>query len=916
MSRRPIWSVVTAATVTVAVLVALSLPAVAQDPAGSTAYLPFVPREPVPPVWTVEGCNAYPFPFFFADFVAVAGVIRGPQSLGLRNPVVTVEWRTPSGAPVGVWTGAAASSYLPPGGAMGFRLQGPIASAPTGWASVACTVSGQASSERGYHLRMSNVAAIGGGARTIVGTVTNETAAPTASWAIAVLLRASDGTIVASQVEERFDPLPANGSVSFAIPLDREAIGAFVAEAYASAGVVPPPTATPSPTRTPTPSATPSPGGAGTATPTSSPVTTATPTGTPVPTTGWTSVATVTTATLRTIALTSDDEGWAAGDNGTIVRLKGGQWLTTTSPISASPRTIRALAMADREFGLAVGDLGTLLAFRYDPTALTQTWRDQSSVLATMVPTAAGQQLTALALYSRTFGLIGTATGDVYLITGTVTVTGTPPLTVTEVLTQIVPFASPGNVRLSGMAILGPSQAVAVSAEDPGNLSNAFIWNGTSWTPTLTATQPFSSVAAAGGRVVVVGASGLISQTLDGVTWSSVTPGSVGGPLAAVALGSAGYGGAVGASGLAVRITPTGTLATTITPPNHLLGNAAVSPARVWAVGANGAVAKYVDLTVVPSTPTPTPTPIWQPPATVTPAVGLRGVAARDRSLAFAVGDNGVIFRSVDGTTWVTVTSPTTATWNGVAAAGSAFWAVGDANSLGGFLNGSWSLAGTGIVTPSVSLRSVALADPNAGIAVVSGLAGPGCCVVRGPGGWSYQPLDTSLSTWHGVAMPSANLAWTVGVTDGQGAIGRWTPGAFALLSVPPGPALTAVSALTTGLAYAGGEGGRLLLYDPNIFDGWVTVSSPATTTIRSIALVAPGEGWALAEGNVVLRLQGGSWRLANTLVPLGGVPPLRAVTALASGDVWLVGDGGTVVYRAPSGTVQRGALLLGGGGW
>jgi hypothetical protein len=917
VGTRPLGNLLVAAILTVVVVGALSVPAIAQDPVGSTAYIPLVPRDPIPPpapVWTVERCGAYPFQFFFADFLAVAGVIRSGGGAGLANPLVTVRWRDLAGNELAVWSGAAASSYLPPDGAMGFRLQRPVSAVSDRWASVDCEVSGQPSNQPGYRLVASNVVAIGGGSRTIAGTVTNASAAPVSRWAIVVLLRGQDGAVLASQLEERFDPLPANGSAQFAIALDRDPGGEAVAEAYPSAGVVPPPTPTPSPTRTPT--ITPSPTVVLTAT--ASPVVTqtATPTGTPLPTTGWSTVPTVTTATLRTIALTSDDEGWAAGDNGTILRLKGGQWLTATSPLSGSATAIRALAMADPEFGLAVGDAGTLLAFRYDPTALTQTWQNQSSFLAASVPTAASENLSALAMYSRTFGLIGTTSGSIYQVNGTVAVSGTPPLTTTHYLTQIVPVASPGAVTISGLAILGPSQAVAVSAQPAGSVSNAFFWNGATWTPTLTATQPLSSVTVAGGRVMVAGASGILSQTFDGKNWTSVTPSSVGGPLAAVALGVATYGGAVGASGLALRITPSGTLTTTVTPANDLLADAAVSPARVWAVGANGATVKYVDLTVVPSTPTPTPTPIWQAPAAVTPTVALHGVAARDRSLAVAVGTNGAIIHSLDGSTWLTVTSPTTATWNGVAATSNALWAVGENSTLAGYLSGAWSLAGIGGLTTTISLRGIALAEPNAGLAVGSGTGVAGCCIVRGVGGWSYQPLDTSQSSWHAVAMPSANLAWTVGEKTGQGVLGRWTPGAFSLQALPPGGPLRAVSALPTGLAYAGGEGGRLLRYDPSVFDGWVSIPSPATTTIRAIALVGPDDGWALADGNVVLRLQGGSWQLANTLYALSGLPPLRSLAALPSGEVWLVGDGGTVVFRAPSGRAQRGALHTPAGGW
>lgn len=926
MGGRPVWNLSAALLLMALVLAAVVVgggAADAQQP--HEVWIPLVPKDPtptatvVPAVWNVHGCAAYPFQFFFSDFLAAAGIIRGALTTGLLNPFVTVRWLDAGGSQVAVWTGAAATSYLPPNTSMGFRLQDQIAGVPANWTRVTCEVGGTPANEPGYALTTSNVAAVGGSPRTVVGTVTNGTGTPASTWSVFAVLRAFDGTVIASQIEQRFDPLPANGSASFAVPMDRDVGGDFVVEAYASAGVVPPATPTPSATRTATPSPTPS-GTPGTATPTGSPVltTTATPTATPIPTTGWSVVPTVTLATLRTIALTSDDEGWAAGDGGTILRLKGGQWLTVTSPISGSPNALRSLAMADTELGWAVGDNGTLLSFRYNPTVLTQTWQDHSSYLASAVPPAAAQNLTAIAVFSRTYGLIGTSVGAVYQITGTVAVSGTPPLTTTQYLTQIVALPPvPGNPHVTGLAIVGLNRALATTSA--GQNSGAFLWDGAAWTQTLSATSALSSATYAGGRVVVAGASGQIAQTFDGATWTSISVTGVSGDLFSVDLGTAGYGGAVGVSGLAVRFTPSGTFSSPISTTNTLYGDSAVSPARVWAVGANGTIAKYVDLTVVPSTPTATPTAIWQAPATVTPSVHLTGVAAAGHNLAFAVGVSGTIFQSLDGTYWITVASPTTQTWNAIAAtSGGAVWAVGQNNSLGGYVGGNWSLAGTGVPTASTSIVGVALFDPNAGIAVGDVPDGPGCCIVRAPAGWSYQPLDTSRTTWNAVAMPQANLAWTVGysTTLAKGAIGRWTSGSFSLISTPPVGHLYTVNALPTGLAFAGGEGGAILMYDPSIVDAWVTVPSPTGATIRSIALVSAGDGWALADGNVILRWQQGSWRLANVLFPLSGVGPLRSLAALPSGDVWVVGDNGAIFHRAPSGTVQQGSFLRPAGGW
>ncbi|MCL6650465.1 MAG: hypothetical protein K6U89_19380 [Chloroflexi bacterium] len=611
---------------------------------------------------------------------------------------------------------------------------------------------------------------------------------------------------------------------------------------------------------------------------------------------------TVTLVNLRGVALSADDEGWAVGDGGVILRLRAGQWFTAPSPTT---NTLFGISLVDREFGFAVGEGGTLLAFQFNPLTSSQRWRDDRAALPPALQTIS---LTAVTAVSRTFGLIGSVTGLVYQITGTTSVVGTPPLTSAVYLTSVQPLG-PGGLPLPlpvvALAAVSPTLAWAATAAPTAPLSPSLVfrWDGTSWSPVLTSTTPFRALTFREGRLLATGDTGVISQSFDfGDSWTTFPVAPIT-PLYGVSLGTKSYGAAVGQGGVAVRIAPTPPSAVATPVTATLRSDAAVSPARVWAVGDGGATVRYVDLTVTPSTPTPTPTPVWQPPATITSGPNLRAVAAVSRTLVFAVGEQGVILQSLDGRNWTSVTSPTTQTWRSLAATpGGAVWAVGDGNTIGGYLGGSWSLAGSPL-TASVPLSAVALADPNAGLAIAALSNQPQCCLVRTQSGWSYTPLGPASARWQAVALQSPTAGWVVGADGGTSAIGlvSGSPLTFTSYPVPAVGALSAVAAHPTGVAYAGSETGQLLKYDPTVFPGWVTVPSPATSTIRSLVLLSPTEGWGLAEGNVVLRLQGGSWQVANTLFPLAGLPPLRGLAALASGDLWAVGNGGTVVWRASS---------------
>ena len=260
VTRRDLTSVGLAALLTAALLALLLLSpwhlTQAQSTSQVRAFLPSVFVQS-PPELTVE-CDAYPFEFFYADYLAVAGVINNRGSAAASAPQVTVRWLDENGMELASWTGAVASSLLPVGGQIGFPLQGSARKVPPFWTAVQCEAQGAATLEAGYQLMTTNVKAVGSGIRTVMGEVRNLTDVPTGNWAVVALLRDATGRVIASQLEQRTDPIPAKGSATFAVMLDRDVGSAFSkVEAYASDGAVPPPRRAQSP-RQPLPARQPS----------------------------------------------------------------------------------------------------------------------------------------------------------------------------------------------------------------------------------------------------------------------------------------------------------------------------------------------------------------------------------------------------------------------------------------------------------------------------------------------------------------------------------------------------------------------------------------------------------------------------------------------------------------------------------
>ena len=260
--------------------------------------------------------------------------------------------------------------------------------------------------------------------------------------------------------------------------------------------------------------------------------------------------------------------------------------------------------------------------------------------------------------------------------------------------------------------------------------------------------------------------------------------------------------------------------------------------------------------------------------------VDLNSVHMLSASDGFAVGDGGVIIRW-NGSTWTALTSP--------------------------------------VATPN-DLRGVWLSSTSDGWAI-----GDAGIIIRWNGaGWNFyqtSPVAIQLNEIHGI---SSSQIWAVGNDpDGAGpvppAIIRWTGGPAWTDVSPAGVAnnvnLEGVFTVSSNLAFAvgglGGAAGTLLKWDGSV---WASIAPGTADSLRSTWWLSSTDGWAvggtLAAGTVV-HCTGAGPTCATETVP-AGTPPLNAVHALSSTNVWAVGNDGAILHRDGTGwsTVASGLGL------
>lgn len=333
------------------------------------------------------------------------------------------------------------------------------------------------------------------------------------------------------------------------------------------------------------------------------------------------------------------------------------------------------------------------------------------------------------------------------------------------------------------------------------------------------------------------------------------------------------------------------------------------------------------------------PPPRWSSQASGGSA--LNGIAAVSSSVAWTVGDAGLIRSTSDGgTTWTAVTSPTTsslravhpagwiagdngtilttpdggATWisrtcgdlRGLACSGTAACAVGEGGRARRTVDGgaawNWHAAGT------VNLAAVSLADASNGWAAGAG----GKIFKTTDGGSTWAEQAAGGNDLQAVAAVSA----TVGYAAGKGGrLLKTSDGAAWNTVAVPGLSadLNAVFALDATHVWVAGSGGQVR-YTSDGGTTWISPTiQPLTQDLRGISFANASTGWIAGDsGAIATTANGGVFWQAQT----SGTPhALRAIHARSASLAWIVGDNGTVLKTTnggstwtskPSGTVEN----------
>ncbi len=275
---------------------------------------------------------------------------------------------------------------------------------------------------------------------------------------------------------------------------------------------------------------------------------------------------------------------------------------------------------------------------------------------------------------------------------------------------------------------------------------------------------------------------------------------------------------------------------------------------------------------------------------------GLAAVAFVNERLGIAVGDQGVILRTLDGgARWRRVTSSTDAALSSVAFADAKrAVVVGDGGTLLRSTNGGerWETRTSGIET---LLESVAFADRTRAVAV-----GDGGTVLRSTDGgdsWERKQGGTDVMLTS-VAFATEERAVAVGKggtvlvsTDGGEHWRQQTSGTKApLLSVAFANAERALAVGTGGTVLLSTDGG----------EHWQPKTSGTEAGLSSVAFATAERALAVGyPGTVLVSTNGGeTWQLKTTGAPRGliSVAFANAERALA------VGEGGTVLLSTDGG--------------
>ncbi|MBU1671143.1 MAG: IPT/TIG domain-containing protein [Actinobacteria bacterium] len=434
-----------------------------------------------------------------------------------------------------------------------------------------------------------------------------------------------------------------------------------------------------------------------------------------------------------------------------------------------------------------------------------------------------------------------------------------------------------------------------ISAPDPANVFAVGVdfileYDGTLWPASASGTsQDLNGVDSAGtGEVWAVGSSGTIRYSSDGgVSWGMQSSPTTATFYDVFALDS-GNAWAVGWNASSSRGEVVYYNGSTWTLSAYLSGYSingvtATAANSLWVVAENGGTYYWNGSS-------------WAGQGTADRP--LNRLFALDATHLWAVGDEGRIIHTEDGSTWYYQTSNTTADLYGISvlSTGSAWasgWNASQSRGEALYYDGSWAvhstLAGSSLngVTATGADHMWVVAE-NGGIWHWDGSS------------WTGQ--GTAASALYDVYAADADHAWAVGAS---GTVHRYTGATWSAVIGGTTSTLNGVSALSRDDVWAVGEGGTI----QRTGDGgiiWTAQSSPTTATLNDIDIYSSSFGWAVGwnastSRGEVLRYDGTTWSSHWTLSGYA----FNGVSAAATNRSWSVASNATTgrVYRRTTGT-------------
>jgi len=267
----------------------------------------------------------------------------------------------------------------------------------------------------------------------------------------------------------------------------------------------------------------------------------------------------------------------------------------------------------------------------------------------------------------------------------------------------------------------------------------------------------------------------------------------------------------------------------------------------------------------------------------------LREVYFISPSTGWLVGDNGVIFQTIDGgNTWMPQQSNTNENINSVYFLNqNEGWAVGNKGTILRYNGSVWQ---SGTSTTPRNLHSIFFVDSNNGWAV----GDRGVILHYANDSWTTQNANIT-DDFHSVFFMDAKRGWIVGERGAAApTIFETTNGgvAWTAMAAPLNTDFYSITRApgTNNILWAVGANGTILRYDGQ---AWSLSQSGVNTDLYAVHFINENTGWAVGANGVILQYANNAWNI----VPSGVTANLYSIYFKDATHGWAVGDNNTILF-------------------